>query len=215
MANDAKRRFWRKLGLQFGLGAIAGAAAALVFDHFLGKEDIGDAHGFGLLIGTALSYMGLVLLVASGSPAHAAKLMAQTLEPGEDFAAEMRLLRLQALVTLMAGVELLVLSWRTDLLTGAGREILLVGLLALALVQTWLNYRIWRRGDEFFRHVLIESAVVSFVLFQFILFAWAAGTRLLGLDQPSALDLYVFLMAVYLLVSFVVGLRRGYGVPHG
>lgn len=210
---ETPRRFWRKLAVQFVLGAIAGAGAVVVLDQMVGEADFGNAHPFGLVIGALLLYMGLALLIASASPARAAKVMGQTLEPGEDFTAEARSVRLQALVTLLAGVELLVLSWRTDLLWGLTLDLLVVALIGLVAVQTWLNYRVWRRGDEFFRRVLVESAVISFVAFQFVLFAVAAAARLGGVEEPSALDMYVWLMAIYLIAGFVVGVRRGIGVP--
>lgn len=213
MKSDVRSRFWLKFGIQFILGGIAGAAAVLLLGRWIRETDFGNAHELGLLIGALLVYMGLSLLLAAASPARAAKLMGQELEPEEDFSAETHSLRLQAIVSLLAGVELLVLSWRTDTLTGATQAVLLAGLVVLVLLQSWLNYRVWRRGDEFFRRILVEAAVISFVIAQFLLFAWAVLTRFDLVNEPSVLDIYVIVMTIYLLASFVAGMRRGLGVP--
>jgi len=210
---DTTRRFWRNLAVQFVLGAIAGAAAVIVLERWVSQADFGDANEAGLLIGALLLYLGAVIAFASAKPARAAKMMGQSLEPGEDFSAETSSLRLQAVVTILAGVELMLLSWRTDMLTGPARDLLVAGLAMLVAVQTWLNYRLWRHGDEFFRRLIVDTSVITFVVMQFLLFACAVGTRFGLMDEPSVLEIYVTLMAVYLVAGFFAGTRRGLGVP--
>jgi len=213
MAGDAKRRWWRKIGINFIAGALAGALAAMVLGNWLDSLEMSDAHIGGLIIGVVLVSISLTMFWAATSPVRAAKMMGQALEPGEDFSSETKSLRLQAVVGLMAGAELLVLSWRTDVLTGPAKELLLAGLLLLLLAQTWLNWRLWRTGDEFFRRLLVESCVIAFVAGQFLVFAWAAASRFGYANHPTALDIYVLLMALYLIAGSWAGTRRGLGVP--
>lgn len=209
---DPTRRFWRKMGLSGLAGGITGGAAVFLLADVI--EELPEGlHVIGAVIAVLLAWVGLALLWASASPERAARTWGTTMEPGEDFTDEIRSLRAQAVVTLLAGAELLLLSWPIDALQGSARPALLAALVIGTGVQNWLNWRLWRSGDEFFRRVLVEACVLGFVLSQLLVFFWAVGERFGYVAAPGALDIYVLMMGVYLVASSAAGVRRGIGVP--
>ena len=85
-----------------------------------------------------------------------------------------------------------------------------LALIALLLVvHMALNLRLYRSVDELFRRVVIEAGALTFWVGQGVLFLWAAAERLGAAPALTAWDIYVVLMAVYLVVSMIVTVRRG------
>jgi hypothetical protein len=78
-------------------------------------------------------------------------------------------------------------------------------------LQTALNLMIWHRGDEVLKQVIVESAAATFWLLQGAFFLWAAGEKLKVLPTLSSWDAITVLMAVYLVMSSILGFRRGLG----
>jgi hypothetical protein len=156
--------------------------------------------------------MGLFIAIGSFTRAGAAQMVGADIEAGEDITPELNLLRWQGVVSVLAGAELFILGFDPDVLGGVDRTWLLPLLLVILAAQTWVNLILWRRGDEFFRRVISEAGIIGFVAFQFLLFFWTAGVRFgLGPD-PEAIDVYVLMMALYLLGSGIAGVRHGYGM---
>ncbi len=84
------------------------------------------------------------------------------------------------------------------------------GLMALLGLQTWGNWRMWRDGDELTRAVIVSTGAVCFWALQLALFAWAALARLALIPDIGSWTMMTVLMAVYLIASTVVSVRRGY-----
>lgn len=86
----------------------------------------------------------------------------------------------------------------------------MTGLIALFLFQTVGNITLWIRSDELMRRAMAETAAVSFVLFQGLLFLWAAGEKLALLPALTLWDAFNVTMIGYLAISMLVGWRRGF-----
>lgn len=198
------------IALNFVIGGAAGALAALVLTRLAPDFTFEGYHPWGLLIALLLAVIGGSSMVASTSPRRTAGVFGSDFEPGEDFAAEMRSLRWQAIVSLLAAVEMGLLSLSPEILV-ANRGGILAILAAVLALQTIFNLRLWRHGDEFIRRLIVDASVAAFLVFQILLFFWAAASRLEYLPDPGAFDIYVLMMGVYLVASGIVGIRRGLG----
>lgn len=118
--------------------------------------------------------------------------------------------RRQALVGGLAGVMLALPPIAAHAgLSAEGAALAALGVALLLGVQSWINYRLWRDGDELTRSVIAQSGAACFWLLQLALFAWATLTRLKLMPEVDAWTLVTVMMGVYLLVSFIVSARRG------
>jgi hypothetical protein len=201
----------KNLLIQFLWGAAVGSAGAYLVARHGPELNVPGVHAPGLVVAALLAILGSAILVGSLTRAGAAQMVGAELEEGEDIRPELNSLRWQAFVTLLAAAELTVLSLAPDLLTGPRSTLLLAALTAILLAQTWLNIELWRRGDELFRQIIIEAAVIGFLAFQLVLFFWVVGSRFAFVPDPSALDIYVSMMVLYLLGSGIASVRHGYG----
>ncbi len=121
--------------------------------------------------------------------------------------------RLQAAVQLLAGAMLAlpVLAIRlfpADAETPAFASMVMVT--ALFLIQTVANLTIWRRADEMTRRMIADAAVVSFWVLSSALFLWAAAEKLGLAPSLSSWDALAVMMAVYLVISSTLAVRRGF-----
>lgn len=204
---------WRRIMVQFAIGAVGGAVAASLMFRLVDGDRLAGSHMPGLLVAVIVTLTGLFIAWSATSDRRAADAIGLSRDPGESLGEERRSLGAQGLVTLMAGVELGILSLDPELLNGPARTILIAGLLALLAVQTVINVRLWRSGDELFRRLVTEASMAAFLIFQFLLFFWVVGAQFRMVDDPSALDLYVLCLVLYLGAGAWIGVRRGYGVP--
>ena len=202
----------QKLLKQFLIGAVVGATGAFIFDLFVDEGDLPVAafHEGAALTALFLFVVAATVFVLSFSNRQIAEAYGGELEEGEDYGEDKSSFRAQALVTLLAAVEMAVLAIAPETLRTAAIPVL-VGLAVLLVVQTAINWRIWKSGGEFLERLMVQVGALSFVLFQFGLFAWTAGNRLGYLPDASALDLYVALMVVYMLASGYIGIRLQVG----
>jgi len=129
----------------------------------------------------------------------------------------MRSARMQALVLVASGVFLAVPVAAAGLgLNGAGRTSAWLVALALLLLLVWetrLNFRIWRESDEMVRQAMLVTCAVCFFGTQLVFISYAALVRLELVPEIGMWSLAVMLMAIYLVVSFVISLRFGFGKP--
>lgn len=213
MISDTLKRNRKTLIIQFVIGMAIGAAGAFVMLQFGPELGLDRAHEPALLLAFLLAAMGLFIVIGSMTRSGARQMVGAEIEPGEDVGPELNLLRWQGVVSVLAGAELLVLGLDPAVLSGPARNWLLPLLLVILTAQTWLNLKLWRRGDEYFRRVIAEAGIIGFVAFQFLLFFWTAAVRFGLAPDPAALDVYVLMMALYLLGSGIAGVRRGYGMP--
>lgn len=94
-------------------------------------------------------------------------------------------------------------------LSDAARMAVFLGLMVLLAGQSWINWQIWRDGDELIRTIITQGGAACFWVLQLGLFLWAALTRLNLAPEVDAWTLITVLMAVYLIVSIVISARRG------
>lgn len=120
---------------------------------------------------------------------------------------EAREARSQAAILALSGVIMLLPILFSALAVPAA--IALIVILGLLALHTALNVRLYRSVDEMFRRVVIEAGALTFWLGQGLLFLWAAAERLAVAPPITAWDIYVVMMAAYLIVSTVVTMRRG------
>jgi hypothetical protein len=212
MISETLKRNRKTLLIQFVIGLVVGAAGAIVVLDY--GRDIGleQAHEPALLLALLLVAVGLFIVIGSLTRSGAAQMLGADIEPGEDIAPELNLVRWQGVAGFLAGAELLILSLNPTLLGGPARSWLLPLLLLILAGQSWINLLLWRRGDEYFRRVISEAGIIGFVAFQFLLFFWVAAVRFGLAPDPEALDIYVLMMALYLLGSGIAGVRHGYGM---
>lgn len=180
----------RKLALMSAL-ALLGAAVGASFAH-LTKE---------LVLGWADELAAMVALVCLLSAGVAA--VAVTLRPARVSSA---CAWLQVLTTALAGVMLLLpmfapAGWPPALTYGV--------VLGLGAAQAVGNLQLWRISDELMRRVIVETGALSFWALQAALFAYAAAERLDLAQTVSGWGLTSILLAVYLVASTVVAVRRG------
>ena len=213
MTAITKKGFKKNLVIQFVVGAVVGAAAAMLGIEFGAEMLLAGTHLPGLAVAVLLASVGLIVLAGSSSRKAAGAVLAMDVDDEDDFRLERTSLRWQGIVTVLAAIELIILSLGRDYLTGSARGLLIALLLLGLLVQTWFNLKLWRSGDELFRRIIIEACVIGFLAFQFLLFFWVVGSRFDLVADPAALDIYVLMMVTYLAGSGIAAVRRGYGVP--
>ena len=211
MVTEALKRNRKTIILQFVVGMIVGAVGAFVVLDYGPQLGLEGAHEGALLLALLLAAVGLMVAVSSLTRSGAKQMISAELEPGEDISSELSSIRWQGVVALLAGVEMFVLGLNPELLAGPARSWLLPLIGIILAAQSWINHRLWRSGDELFRRVIAEAAVIGFVAFQFLLFFWTVAVRFGLAEDPEALDVYVLMMALYLLGSGIAGIRRGYG----
>lgn len=203
----------RRLAVAFALGLATGALGYL-----FGRYVLTAAYPDGLPALTGLTWAdGLIALSAAflimaalglGVTSLNADALGRLLKSeGPATPHEIGDMRLQAAVSLLAGVLLLAPSVAAVAGFDAGWTYLAV-LVVLAL-QSVLNWRLFRAGDEMIRDVMIRSGAVCFWGLQGLLFLYAAAERL-GLVAPlTAWSMLAVLFAAYLVASMVVTARRG------
>ncbi len=203
--------------VQMGVGALAGAAAAIagVSLSDFGGVDL-DQLGWSDHLALALAAIMIVSAVVIGLSSFSARAAARMLDPESQAPArppQLTLLRQQAAVMLLAGLMMGAPVLANLVVTPLPVELgvaTLAALIALLLLQTGLNFSIWNRGDEMMKGVMSEVATVCFWSMQGALFLWAAAEKL-GVAPPlTSWDLMSLLMAFYLLISSVIAARRGF-----
>ncbi|ATQ43653.1 hypothetical protein [Caulobacter mirabilis] len=165
-----------------------------------------------LFIALVLVATGLFVLAMSLSR----KVAARAFDPDGDgrvLPGMMSFYRLQAALQLLAGI-LLALPVLAIRLFPAGVQTpavaTMVMVTALFLIQTVANLTVWRRADEMTRRMIADAAVASFWVLSSALFLWAAAEKLGLAPALSSWDALTVMMAVYLLISSTLAVRRGF-----
>lgn len=189
----------------FVLAYAAGKAGLLDWLAEMPGEDIASIALAALLLG-----LGLFALVAASSSALYRR-MAENYQEGDPLdAGVLRYLRVNGVALLLGAALLLAPSLAVRFgFTGDAAIPVAVGLAMLLALQAWLSARIRRASDELNRAALAEASIASFWLSQLGLFGWAALARLGLVAEVSLWTLMTISMALYLVVSIVVALRRG------
>jgi uncharacterized protein YacL len=164
------------------------------------------------LIAAMLFASGLILTAATFSKRLAARVMDPTSDrPARP--AQIVFYRQQAIVLALSGLMLvapvaarLVSQPLSSELAGA----VMAAIIALFLLQTFLNLSVWTRADEMVRQMVAESGAVCFWVLQGALFLWAAAEKLELVPALTTWDTMTVLMGFYLATSAVISVRRGF-----
>jgi hypothetical protein len=197
-----------RLALGAAAGAIVGLAAGALFAE-RGSIELLDALGWSDILALATALMlvvsGLAVLFATRSRQALAKALRTE---GPVAAGEPAELGRQGVLLVLAGA--LLAAAPVGVLMGNPRPMALFGLLMIVFaLQSWLNLRLWRNGDEMIRRTVLETAALCFWACQAALFVWAVAERLGLFPALTSWELLTVLMAAYLVCSMIIGLRRG------
>jgi len=163
-----------------------------------------------LVLGFTFLVFGVVTALLSTSRRQLAKQLEGEAAELPATAEEVRTIRLQAAGLVLAGVML----WAPVFIGSrfAHSTAAAVGTVAaiavLFLVQTVVNVRFWRSSDEFMRQMVLTIGAVTFALGQGALFLYAVAERLHLVRALTTWDILVLLLALYLVVSLAVSIRR-------
>jgi len=194
-----------------------GAVTGYLLGRALKKAAPGDpltsltlADGFSLLIAVLLIVSGLVVAFAASSDRRWNSIVErQPADEPVDPAARTAGRR-QSLVCVLAGGMMILPPIAAPLgLSGEVRWAIAGAIALLLAVQTWLNLKLWRDGDELTRAVIAQTGALCFWSLQLALFAWAALAKLGLVADVDSWTMFTVLMGVYLAVSLVIAQRRG------
>lgn len=194
------------------LGAVAGyfVGRALKKGNFGPIVDWSLADLFGMVIGLMLLTSGAFIAFAATSARRWNEMVEK--QPGDSpiDPAAIRQGRRSAAVAAIAGALMLVPPVAAHAGLASDARWLVAGLMALVLaVQSWVNWQLWRDGDELNRAVIAQTGAACFWMLQLALFIWATLTRLDLVAEVDSWSLMTVMMGVYLCVSMVVSFRRG------
>lgn len=165
-----------------------------------------------LVLALLLALSGLIVLAMSANRAALGRRIND--EAGREATpAQVRFYAGQGGVLLLAGLMLAAPPLAVALfnpLSPLLASAVMTGLIALFLLQTVGNIGLWIRSDEMLRRTMAETAAVSFVLLQGLLFLWAAGEKLALLPTMTLWDAFNVTMIAYLVISMLVSWRRGF-----
>lgn len=210
------RNLWRRMLIAGAIGAPFGAVAGYFVGRALKRGTLTPlldwtlADLFSLLI-------ALTLLISAGYAAWATTSRKRWNEMVEKQPADSRVDpaainsgRRQAWVAALAGILMMAppIAAHAGLVT-EGRAAIAIALGGLLAVQGWINWGLWRDGDELTRTVIAQTGALCFWVLQFCLFIWAALTRLDLVADVDSWTLMTVMMAAYLVVSVTISVRRG------
>ncbi|OYW23757.1 MULTISPECIES: hypothetical protein [unclassified Sphingomonas] len=214
-APSPRRSFSRRLLTVFGISAPIGG----VVGYFVGRAlkqsgatlpDLSVADVASVIIGIVLLFSAAYAYVATTSPARWNRMVEKQPDDESVDPDALRSGRWQALVAALAGI--MIMTPPLAMLNGFGTQTLgaiAVGLFVLLAVQSWINWKLWREGDELTRAVIAQTGAVCFWVLQLGLFAWATITKLKFASDTDSWSLMTVLMGAYLIVSVVISTRRG------
>ncbi len=210
-----RQMFTKKTLILMGVGAVFGVVLGYGFVQALSHlhvqlKQLTWADGLGYWLGVTYFGVGVALYAIT----YNRKELARNLEgeqatlPASD--EEVRIFRLQSLTLVLAGALILIPLLAMGSLgnTAQRAATIFIGMLALWLLQTWINVRVWRNADEFARLILMKTAAIAFAVCQGGLFLWAAAEHLHLARPLSSWDNMMLLMTVYLGTSAVLGIKN-------
>lgn len=187
-----------------GIGLVAGLGVGRLVPHS-GGHRWSDALAMGVAAGLVL--MGGLLLLAVVSPPVARKLAkANTVSKRA-----VQQFLLQGVTTVLAGVMMAIppVFLANEGIDDTRSAIVMAVIAGLFAVQSWINFDLWRKADEFFRRAMVETSAISFWVLQGALFLWAVAERTGYAPALQSWDFVAVLMAVYMLLSVIVARKLG------
>lgn len=214
-----KQRLTRKTLLRMAIGAVLGAAIGYAFVKALtllqvSFQQLTWSDGLAGWLGVTYFGIGVVLFALSYNRHELARNLEgeQARLPATD--EEVRLYRLQSLTLVLAGALILIPLLAMGSLGNTTQRAagIFTAMVALWLLQTWINISVWRNADEFARLLLLKTAAIAFAVCQGALFLWAAAEHLHLARALSSWDNMMLLMTVYLLCSAILAIRHRPGL---
>lgn len=209
-------RFALRFALAMGAGALI-AYLAKRSGYLASLGDLGWLPGdvMALILAAVLLGTAVVCAVAGSDPRVYRRVAARDAAADDPIdPQEVANARRQAIVLATAAMALAVPP--LAMVLGAPVWVRHVGVAAIALllaVETFFNWKLWRHGDELTRRVIVETGALTFWALQMALFVFAALARMALVPDLSSWAMLQILLAVYLAVSAVVGVRRGLANP--
>lgn len=198
---------WALVGAVCGVaGVLVGRTLASVYPDITLPElpDLRWSDGLALYVAFSLAAGSVYAAIVSFNRAALGKML-KLEEPATP--SEVRLVRWSgALLLLTAAIMLMPPAFS---LLGTDPLLSLAAVAGMLGLHTVLNLKIWKDADELLRRTTMEASVVTFWGGQIALFGWAAAERAGIAPTLTAWDVYVVLMALYLVASTVITIRRG------
>ncbi len=200
-----------------GAGMVVGAGFGWLIGRLAktGALDMSSASWADLAAGT-IAAMLLATGVMIGLVSFNGRLAGKLIDPTSDRPArpaQASVYRQQAAVMALAGLMMaapVVARLAFEPLPVDLAQAIMAGIVALFLLQTLFNVTVWMRADEMVRQMIAESGSVCFWVLQGALFLWACAEKLQLAPALSAWDLMTILMGVYLVISSLISIRRGF-----
>lgn len=165
---------------------------------------------FSLVIALMLIFSGAVVAVAATSDRRWNRMVErQAADEPVDPAARTSGVR-QAWVCVLAGGLMLAPPIAAHIPLGVEARVgIAVAIGLLMVVETWINLKLWRDGDELTRAVIAQTGALCFWTLQLALFGWAALAKLDLVPDIDSWSMFTLVMGVYLIVSVMIAQRRG------
>jgi hypothetical protein len=205
----------RKILTRMAIGAVIGAAVGYGFIETatllqVSIKQLTWSDGLAYWLGVTYLGAGLVFYAITYNRRELARSLEgeQALLPATND--EVHIFRLQALTLLLAGVLILLPLVAMGSLGNTTQRAanVFTCVVALWIVQTWINIRVWRAADEFARLLLLKASAIAFGVFQGALFLWAAAEHLHLARRLSTWDSMMILMTVYLVTSSILAVKH-------
>jgi hypothetical protein len=195
------------VGVATGYGTVSWVASLDADRSSVNFADLGA-----VILAAALGGLGVIIFLLSLFPGSAGRRSREA--PPAAGPDQLSFQRLQAGALVLAGLMLALPLAASPGGSEPDRAVALAamaGVIACFLVQTALNWTLWRRSDEFLRRLIAETGSLCFWILQAALFLWAAAERLGLAPAADAWSGVVVMMTVYLLASSFINVRNGAG----
>ncbi len=212
-----KRSPLQRLAMSIAIFAPIGAVAGYFVGRTLKAAEPGGipftwtlSELFSLVIAFMLIFSGAVVAFAATSDRRWNRMVEhQAADEPVDPAARTSGVR-QAWVCVLAGGLMLAPPIAAHLPLGVEARVgIAVASGLLMLVETWINLKLWRDGDELTRAVIAQTGALCFWTLQLGLFGWAALAKLDFVPDIDSWTMFTLVMGVYLIASLVIAQRRG------
>jgi len=191
------------------LGAIMGYGLMTGVTHLgIRVKGISLTDFLALLMSIMFLGMGTFIFGLSLNPKTVGKNMERHPDAPPATGKEVTFYRLQASVLALAGL-LLGVPLITGNLSSASRYAgwVYAAILPLFLLQSFLNFLIWRTADEFLRKIMGQTAILSFWMMNACLFLLGSAEKLRLIHALSLWDGLMGMMVIYVFASATVATR--------
>jgi hypothetical protein len=216
MTMEVRAQSRRKMALQALIGALAGGGAMFALMKLLEGDTLDWQPSQIILAGVGLVYVLMGLFVGLGvlAPRAIGQRMLNVAD-AEEIVEERSSMGGSALTCITIGAALALLAYST--VEGANAPVTAVTafwiMLALLAAGTFVSIAMWRRFDELWRRLTIDTSAIAGNILLGVCVVWG-GAAAAGLAPgPQPLDLVAAAFAILLLATFIAVGRRGMMTP--